>query len=379
MSNATTDTLPEPDRLEGFPHPRETRKLFGHERHENELARSFSNARMHHSWLITGPEGIGKATLAYRFAKFALARAEERRGHGKALDIAEESRTLRQVQLLSHPGLLVLRRPFDLKSKRFMTKITIDEVRRLRGFLRHHSDAGSWRVVIVDRADEMNLNAANAILKALEEPPERTIFFLLTIEPGRLLNTIRSRCRLLPLSPLNERDLQLAGEQASEAAEFDTASLQQLDNLVQHAEGSVRRLLYLSTEEGFETYESVVTLLKNAANPNWTDVHQKVDALTSATDSRRFDLFYDMLLGEVARKVRVRATHRTGLQDPTLAQEEMGDRLLASWASVWETLWRRRSEAELLNLDRKALILGAIECLEIATRNHQKDSGPRRG
>src|SRR4029077_2872691 len=146
-------------------------------------------------------QGIGKATLAYRFACSALASPHERASGGETLDVADDTRAARQVRALSHPGLLLLRRPYDEKAKRFASAIPVDEVRRLRSFLSHRATDDGWRVVIVDDAKELNVNAANALLKSLEEPPQRTIFLLIAPAPGKLLPTIRSRCRMLPLNP----------------------------------------------------------------------------------------------------------------------------------------------------------------------------------
>jgi DNA polymerase-3 subunit delta' len=160
---------------------------------------------MHHAWLLGGRKGIGKATLAYRFARAALAHPSERQSDRASLDIAEDTRASRQVRALSHPGLLVLRRPYDDKGKRFAASIPIDEVRRLRSFLSHSAGEDAWRVVIVDEANELNVNAANALLKSLEEPPARAVFLLVSSAPGQLLPTIRSRCRALSFQPLAKR------------------------------------------------------------------------------------------------------------------------------------------------------------------------------
>ena len=151
------EELPEADRLEGFPHPRETKVLFGHADAERALAQSFASGRLHHGWMIAGREGIGKATLAYRFARFLLAKPEERDPAHATLHVDEATAAARQVRALSHPGLLLIRRQWDATRKRFGVSIPVDEVRRLRGFLAHTADVGAWRVVIVDTADDLNL------------------------------------------------------------------------------------------------------------------------------------------------------------------------------------------------------------------------------
>ena len=191
----------EPDRLEGFSSPREVDRLFGHQAAEQELADALQTGRMHHAWLIVGPEGIGKATLAYRFARRVLA-------EGDAVD--RDHPVFRKVAGLAHPNLLLIRRSWIEKSKRYSQWIGVDEVRRLRAFLGNTAGADGWRVVIVDRADELNQNAANALLKALEEPPPQTLFILVSSAEGRLPVTIRSRARVLRLGPLPDSTLEAA-------------------------------------------------------------------------------------------------------------------------------------------------------------------------
>ena len=192
------EASPEADRLEGFPHPRHSRLLLGHEEAEHSLAAAFAEGRMHHAWLVTGAAGIGKATLAYRLARHVLARPDERDPDKRTLEVPAESTAARQVAALSHPSLLVLRRPYDPKSKRILTSIPVDEVRKVKAFLGLTAGDEAWRVIIVDTANELNLHAANALLKSLEEPPRRALFLLVTSAPGQLLQTIRSRCRRLP-------------------------------------------------------------------------------------------------------------------------------------------------------------------------------------
>src|SRR5918996_4121583 len=183
--------LAEPDRLDGSSAPREVDRVFGHEAAEREFADALASGRLQHAWLLVGPEGIGKATLAYRFARAVLA-------EGEAVDPAHP--VFRKVAALSHPNLLLIRRSWIEKTKRYSQWIGVEEVRRLRAFLGHSAGEAGWRRVIVDRADELNQNAANALLKALEEPPPKTLFLLISSAEGRLPVTIRSRARILRLA-----------------------------------------------------------------------------------------------------------------------------------------------------------------------------------
>src|SRR5262249_33630297 len=152
---------------------------------ERTLARVMAWGRMPHAWLLTGPEGIGKATLAYRFASYALSPPELQKEAGAGLTVPAGSTVRRQVVALSHPGLLVIPRPYDAKSKRFSAVIPVDEVRRLKTFFALTAVGTGWRVAIVDQADELNVSSANALLKSLEEPPPRTVILLIAAQPGR--------------------------------------------------------------------------------------------------------------------------------------------------------------------------------------------------
>jgi len=191
----------EPDRLEGFSPPREVERVFGHDAAIDEFEDALRSGRMHHAWLLVGPEGIGKATLAYRFARTVLGQGDR---------VGEAEAVFRKVAALSHPNLLLLHRAYNEKTKRYGQWIGVDEVRRLRAFLGNTAGESGWRVVIVDRADELNTNAANALLKALEEPPARTLFLLICGAEGRLPVTIRSRTRTLRVSTLDEGNLEKA-------------------------------------------------------------------------------------------------------------------------------------------------------------------------
>jgi DNA polymerase III subunit delta' len=361
------ETPPEADRLEGFPHPRETKALFGHGDAERTLAQSFASGCLHHGWMIAGREGVGKATLAYRFARFLLARPDERDRAHASLEIAEDTAAARQVRALSHPGLLVIRRVWDARAKRFGASIAVDEVRRVRGFLAHTADAGTWRMVIVDTADELNPNAANALLKSLEEPPSRTVFLLLTSEPGRLLPTIRSRCRLLALAPLATEDLHKAATAALEAGDNAAASgpLARLEHL---ADGSVRRLLELAASDGVSLYERTAAIFSYLPKVDWASAHMLADDLASPASEQRFETFFGLLLGFLARSIHAATVRHAEGPEAAFAAKLIPEMRLVIWAETWEAIVREKAEVLELNLDRRALVLGTLSRLAAAAR-----------
>ncbi len=359
---------PESDVLDGFPHPRQTDKLFGHEQAERDFAARLAENKLHHAWLLTGPPGIGKATLAYKFAKCLLASADERQVAAGSLDIPDSSQANRQVVALSHPGLLVLRRPYERKAKRFLTTIPIDEVRRLRSFLSHRASDAAWRVVIVDTADDLNVNAANALLKSLEEPPERMIFLLLSSEPGRLLKTIRSRCRKLDLSALSADDLKKATLQAFSAGGEDEPSENDLEKLLPLAQGSVRRLISLHHAGGLELSKKITDILTKIPATPWGKVHDLADQLAPAAVEEKYTLYHELFFDFLAKIIRSAATGAADGPESAIADRLIKPHHLASWAALWETLAREEAETRALNLDRKAFILGTIQRIEAAAR-----------
>lgn len=248
---AEADPAPEPDRIEGLPHPRETARLFGQDAAERGFLAAWADGRLHQGWLIRGPRGIGKATLAYRIARALIAG-----GPPGTLDTPAHCPVAARIRAGAEPCLAVLRRSVNPKTNKPRGQITVDEVRAIRQFLSLSAADGGWRAVIVDAADEMNLNAANAILKALEEPPARTVFLLVTHAPGSLLPTIRSRCRTLDLRPLVAADLTLALAQAG-----TPVPPEQAEAVAALAQGSVGAAAELVAGDGAALYARLVGAL----------------------------------------------------------------------------------------------------------------------
>ena len=364
MSEA--DAPPEPDRVEGAPHPRETARLIGQEVAETAFLDAFAGGRLHHAWLLTGPRGVGKATLAWRIARFLLADAGDEGGlFGEAppapasLDIAPDHPVARRVAALSEPRLKLIRRGWDEKAKRLKTVITVDEVRGLGSFFGLSAAEGGRRVVIVDAADEMNVSAANALLKLLEEPPDRATLLLISHRPARLLPTIRSRCRELRLSSLPPDALAEAAAAAGAAPADDPAALAELSG------GSVGEALRLLNNDGLGLYAEIVALaatLPSADRP-------RAIALAEAAGARgaedRLDLTLRLLDLVLARLARTGAGHPPAAE-AARGEREMLARLSANpasaraWATRQQELSARAGHARAVNLDPATLILDMV-------------------
>ena len=176
MRTIETETFPEADRVDGCPHPRETYSLLGHEAAEKIFIRAMTGGRSHHAWLVTGVKGVGKATLVYRMARYLLGASQLL---GGSLDFSPDDPVVQRIASLGHGNIFILRRPYDIKTKKLKSEIPVAEARKLKDFLTQKPSETGWRIVIIDSMDEMNRNAENSILKSLEEPPEKTMFFLI--------------------------------------------------------------------------------------------------------------------------------------------------------------------------------------------------------
>lgn len=363
------ELLPEPDRIEGFPRPREQEILLGHDAAEREFADAFHSGRLHHAWLIGGAQGIGKATLAYRMARYVF-RHPDRFGAGvtdsEGLFVGRDDPVFHRVSALGHADLLVLRRPYDTRQKRLKTVLSVDEIRRTGRFFGQTAGEGGWRICIVDAADELNQSAANALLKILEEPPSRALFFLVSHVPGRLLATLRSRCRTLPLSPLDDGDCMEAVRNAlgpdRDVAEND------LETAVNLARGSVGRALGLVDSGGIEIHRALSELFSQLPRLDIEKLHRLADRLSAKTAGAEYDLFCELLPERIADMVRSSATSDGGSEMTADAARLIPPGSHGSWAGLHHEISRSIARANGLNLDRKQLILSIFFDIEDTAR-----------
>ena len=347
----------EPDRVEGVPHPRHAVMLLGQEVAERAILDAVAQDRLHHAWLITGPRGVGKATLAWRIARFLIAgpAVEGMFGGPESLDIPPDHPVSARVAALSDPSLFLMR-PTRSDTGTERRDITVDVARGLRDFLHLSAGGDGRRVVIVDSADQMNTQASNAILKLLEEPPARTVFLLISHAPAQLLPTIRSRCRTLSCRPLPGPELARAVEEAGLVPDVEPAALSQL------AAGSVGEAARLLQHDGPEIYAEILALARGVPDIDRARLLKLGAGLAGAGNRARVDIVFrllDLFLSRLAR---------TGAGAPPDAEAARGEAdLLArlapdvaagrDWATLAQDVSERVAHGLRVNLDPSGLVL----------------------
>lgn len=348
------DDIPEPDRVPGAPHPRMTTRLYGQDAAIRDFVEAERGGRMHHAWLLTGPRGVGKATLAWSIARWLLSGAAS-----SDLSVAPDDPVARRIAALSDPRLQLIRRPWDDKAGRIRAEITVDEIRRLLSFFHMSAAEGGRRIAIIDAADEMNTQAANALLKVLEEPPRDGLILMIAHQPARLLPTIRSRCRTLRLNALSPELMTqaLAGLGVEEDAEA----------LAALSEGSVGEALRLTGQGGLQHYQQIIDLFKTLPRMDRLAANKLAEAAAKRAnaDGDPFDLITTLLDRFLTR------TARAGLMGAPLPQAARGEGELLSrlsphdlaardWAEAQARLSARARSGKAVNLDPAALVMDML-------------------
>jgi DNA polymerase-3 subunit delta' len=331
--------------------PRQTSLLFGHSEAEGALLESYRQGRIPHAWLIGGPPGIGKATLAYRLARFVLAHPDPNAPevqNAKSLGVAPEHPVTRRVAAQAQADLLVLERVINEQTGKLYTVIRVDDVRRTVSFFGSTAGAGGWRIAVVDAMDDLQREGANALLKVLEEPPARTLLLLISHAPGRELATIRSRCRHLLLRPLEIADV----ARAVAAASGRRADAAEVREAAAASDGSVARALSLLDGSALAVRQRVLELFAQLPNPDPRALHALGDAL-GGNEPQTLATFMDMVDSWLSARLK------TGAQEtPRLARV----------AQAWEMVNRAAAEVETYNLERKPLVFAVFGALSDAAR-----------
>jgi DNA polymerase III subunit delta' len=310
-------------------HPRFAAEVKGHSSCLKQFSEAFTAGRPHHAWLLTGPMGIGKATLAYKLAAHVLASG------------ANEAQAKRWITSRAHPDFGLLERSFnDSKPKRLRSEISVEDVRRFSGFFERTASIGGWKVGLVDCVDDLNSESANALLKLVEEPPVKSLLLLICHNPGKALRTLRSRCLRLPLNALSEAEtstivanLPLEPKPSAEAQ----ARAARLSN------GSPGLALQLLNSTGAKAFDQYVASTRRNAGLHSSIASQFSTRAAAVAD---FDVFMDLLLDWLAGQAAHHASRRL--------------------ADLHSQLTLKASIAKGYNLDRRIAVLETLTLLEEA-------------
>lgn len=341
----------EADRFPGAPHPRERSRLIGQDAAEETFLSAFKSGKLHHAWLIGGPQGVGKATFAYRAARFLLANGGGQTG-ADSLFVPPDHPVARNVAVLSHPDMAVLRRTPAGDKKGPSSIIPVDAVRAALHTFASTAGAGGWRVCIVDEAGDLNASGANALLKVLEEPPPRSIFLIVSHAPGRLLPTIRSRCRQLTFPLLSESAV--IDIMADLGPPWSSLARQELEAAAGRGEGSVWRALEFAAPETRALVSTIENLLDALPRLETAAIMGLAETLSGKDAADDFQVACDIVHGWLAARIRARAGE--------------GAARLAPLVEVWEKIAHSVREADIFNLDKRPVILSMFGELSDAVR-----------
>lgn len=339
------------------PHPRASALLFGHTAAEQILLSAYRSARVPHAFLLVGPKGIGKATLAYRMARFVLAHpdpADAEVAAATSLAVDADDPTARRIASQAHSDLLVLERTPNEKGV-LRQQIAVEDVRRTVSFFGSTAGEGGWRIAIVDSVDELNRSSANALLKILEEPPQRALLLLVSHSAARVPATLRSRCRIVPLRPLTEAEL----GKAVAAATGIPAEDPRITAAAAAAEGSVARALALLDEDALALRRQALDLLSALPSLSPNGLHALGDAL-AGTDTAPLAAFVDTVNSWLSQ--RLDDKHAAG------SEGRGGLGRLARFAEAWERVNAAARDVETYNLERKPFVFSVFGLLAEAAR-----------
>ena len=368
------------DQIEGYPHPKAAETLFGHQVAEQEFINCFKSGKLHHGWLITGAKGIGKATFAWRIAKFLLTQpiagsepnglfGNSRENQNSELDENRKKAIVARILAESEPRLSVVRKSFDEKRKTFRSSIRVDEIRHLKSSFSLSVTDGGYRVAIVDCADDLNINAANALLKTLEEPPKNTVFLLISHNVHSLIPTIRSRCRELRLNSLADSDLVNALKQINLTIPEQDSEIYSL-----LGSGSVGNSIRLIQHDGASIYRTVLSFLHQLPDLNGFELEKFIATFLGNKNKSRLELLIELLNVTVARIAKAGIVGRSSSYYFLTDEKEIFTKLCPNlnsakkWAQLAQTQSERLKDGLAVNLDPGSMILDTFFQIEDCAR-----------
>ena len=349
----------ESDVLDGASHPRLSSKLIGHKKAFQTFYKCQLDQKLHHAWILSGPRGIGKATLAWKIVAELANESHETKAPMKSKEVIRQ-----KIAALSLSNLFLCRRPYDEKVKRLKKFITIDEIRKLKSFFQMSAIENEWRVAIVDCADELNKSAANALLKLLEEPPNKSILLIVSNQPGRLSATLRSRCRSLHLNKLSASEI----EEVLSLSNYDIEQESVNDRLILSiiADGSVGIAITAINQGGILIYKDCLEIL--AEYPNFDRKKILKLAETVRNNAEKFKFLSSIILLIIARLALLTALVKTAI--PTLEEKPVVKKLAnepnipEKLANLYYYLSKLFLSCEELNLDTTNQIFNSFINIE---------------
>lgn len=355
---------PEGDRLQEFAHPRETQILAGHVEAEQAILDLMRTGKLPHALLISGAAGIGKATFAYRIARMLFKYDQQGAGARDTLDVSIDDPVFRQVASLGHPDLVVVRRPYDEKTKKVKRDITVEEVRRLQPFFGMKAGAGGWRIAIIDCADDMNISAANALLKILEEPPEKSLLMLISHAPHRLLPTIRSRCRNMPLKPLSDANVGFVLANAEQDGLVENVSEADRQAISLLSEGSAGRALVYAGGGGLDLYKDFIGVLHSFKSGDYPVIRDFASRFGGKKGEGDWAIFRELLPFWLVRVVQSLSGAKA-FEEVVPGEAEIFSHLARfaspiAWVELWERTCDMIDRCDAVNLDRMQVTLNIL-------------------
>jgi len=352
--------------------PRLMQDCIGHDHAEKLFLDLFNKQQMPHALIFSGLQGIGKATMAYRLAKFLLERGGESDQDSllgppeppQNLDVPPDCRTVSFVHASAHPDMLSIEREYDEGKNRYKDSVDVASIRKVTPFLRKTASEGSYRVVIIDDADTMNTSAQNGLLKILEEPPAKTLIILVAHRIGNLIPTIRSRARVVNFKPLQpEHFAQLLERNGNQLTPLE------IDTITALSGGSIGQAMRYIEEGGLDIFDKLLELHSEflTNRNNWEPVHKLAEDLGKAGQDQRYQLFCEIMnwLYQTLLRVKARAGYLPAFLETDALQTYYAQAPLTRLSDIHDQLQAHFTQVKNANLDKKQGVLGAFSLLSV--------------